>query len=391
MDVYVEHMDNKVVENTLYPEISSGFNDSHSAIREQTLKSIVLLAPKLKMSTVTNKVLRNLTKLQGDPEPSIRTNTAICIGKISDYFDPAQKPQILLNAFVTGMKDSFSPCRVACIQALQATSSIYDPAELGGKALPLLVLRLVDPSPEVQDAADDALQPMVKIVREGMLEARRVAQLKEDHGEASTDSHGLEGGAAAKSASTSSGAYNVFGRFGLGVAPTGPTSGNIGDSRAGYAKVETNGPPPTAPQAAAHRSSTSSSLGIDARHEAPEKSTGAKLDLDFDDDLDNVGEDFWGEFDDVPLPAEHSPTNEHDTPRDETEPADDRFEMHPAPTRTTTGPVPNKVETSSSHNIGNGVHPVPKVTSNSSTTTAQKNEARKISEGWGDDFDWDNF
>ncbi|KAF4655826.1 hypothetical protein FOL47_009263 [Perkinsus chesapeaki] len=371
MEVYVDHMDNKVVENTLYPEISSGFNDSHSAIREQTLKSIVLLAPKLKTSTVTNKVLKNLTKLQGDPEPSIRTNTAICIGKISDYFDPAQKPQILLNAFVTGMKDSFPPCRIACIQALQATASIYNPAELGGKALPLLSLRLVDPSPEVEDAAFEALQPIVKTVRDGMMEARRIAKMKqeeqEDHGEASAVSHGVPG-----STANSNGVQSVFGRFGMGMSKSGPTSGRIGDDSHGvYSKIDAM---PEGSRPAYTRDDNIEVIST-RRKPAPTESTTAvpaaapKIDLDFDDNLDNVGDDFWGDFDDVPLPEENH-TSSHYVP----ESTDLLGELNGAQE---TKPVVKK--------------PVEAGTASGVKPTKQKETNRKISEGWGDDFDWDNF
>lgn len=55
----------------------------------------------------------------------------------------------------------------------------------------------------------------IRLVREGMLEARREAQLKEDHGEASP--HGIDNGATAKkSVPSSSSVYNVFGRCALG-------------------------------------------------------------------------------------------------------------------------------------------------------------------------------
>jgi SCY1-like protein 1 len=56
-------------------------------IREQTLKAVASLAPRLDSKTINNSLLRNLTKLQLDPEPGIRTNTTICLVKLCKYFD----------------------------------------------------------------------------------------------------------------------------------------------------------------------------------------------------------------------------------------------------------------------------------------------------------------
>lgn len=54
-----------------------------------------------------------------------------------------------------------------------------------------------------------------------------------------------------------------------------------------------------------------------------EKTGSTKLDLDFGGGLDNVGDDFWGEFDDVPLPEDNSPSNGHYTPRSDKGSLDD--------------------------------------------------------------------
>lgn len=55
-----------VIENQIYPPLSSGFSDENAYIRELTLKSILTLAPKMKQSTLTSNLLKHLSRLQVD-------------------------------------------------------------------------------------------------------------------------------------------------------------------------------------------------------------------------------------------------------------------------------------------------------------------------------------
>lgn len=41
---------------------------------------------------------KQLSRLSMDPEPGIRTNTVVCLGKLSRYFDDS------VGLFMTGMK-----------------------------------------------------------------------------------------------------------------------------------------------------------------------------------------------------------------------------------------------------------------------------------------------
>lgn len=53
-----------VIEEQIYPNLSSGFSDENAYIRELTLKSMLTLAPKLKQSTLTQNLLKHLSRLQ---------------------------------------------------------------------------------------------------------------------------------------------------------------------------------------------------------------------------------------------------------------------------------------------------------------------------------------
>ena len=53
-----------VVEEQIYPNVTTGFTDSNAYLRELTLKSMLTLAPKLSQKTLSNSLLKFLAKLQ---------------------------------------------------------------------------------------------------------------------------------------------------------------------------------------------------------------------------------------------------------------------------------------------------------------------------------------
>jgi SCY1-like protein 1 len=53
-----------VIEGQIYPPLSAGFTDENAYIRELTLKSILVLAPKMKQATLTQNLLKHLSRLQ---------------------------------------------------------------------------------------------------------------------------------------------------------------------------------------------------------------------------------------------------------------------------------------------------------------------------------------
>lgn len=103
-----EGTNNRLVNEKVFPEVVKGFNDTsvschglvdhavalirryiliilQGVMREYTLKSMLVIVPKLSERIANNDLLRYLAKLQVDEEPGIRTNTTILLGKISKY------------------------------------------------------------------------------------------------------------------------------------------------------------------------------------------------------------------------------------------------------------------------------------------------------------------
>lgn len=52
-------------------------------VREQTVKAVLTVVPKLSDRVINGELLRYLAKTANDEQPGIRTNTTICLGKIA--------------------------------------------------------------------------------------------------------------------------------------------------------------------------------------------------------------------------------------------------------------------------------------------------------------------
>lgn len=77
-------------------QVAKGFLDTNPAIREQTIKSVVHLAPKLDYNNLNVETLRYFAKLQSkDEHGGIRTNTTVCLGKIAQHLHPQIRQKVI--------------------------------------------------------------------------------------------------------------------------------------------------------------------------------------------------------------------------------------------------------------------------------------------------------
>lgn len=93
---------------------------------------------------LNNDLLRLLAKMQTDPEPSIRTNTCILLGRLAKTLGPNTKKKVLVPAFARSLKDSFVHARVAGLMAFMATIDIYERDDIAMRVIPVVSCALVD-------------------------------------------------------------------------------------------------------------------------------------------------------------------------------------------------------------------------------------------------------
>ncbi|KAI5454226.1 Nuclear aminoacylation-dependent tRNA export pathway component [Naganishia albida] len=155
---YGDKLDKSMVNDRVWPHLITGFADTVAVIREATVKAIPIIAPKLSDRLLNNDLLRLLAKMQVDPEPSIRTNTCILLGRLAPLLGVKTKKKVLVAAFARSLKDSFVHARVAGLMALMATVEYYDKDDLAGKVVPNMSFTLVDKEKLVRDQAFKAMQ-----------------------------------------------------------------------------------------------------------------------------------------------------------------------------------------------------------------------------------------
>lgn len=154
LELFIAHLQPQVVNDQIFPQIAHGFLDTNATIREQTVKSIIHLAPKLNYNNLNVEVLRHFARLQArDDQGGIRTNTTVCLGKIAPHLHPQVRQRVLVSAFIRAMRDPFPPARVAGVLALAATQQYFLLSEVANRVLPALCSLTVDPEKTVRDPA----------------------------------------------------------------------------------------------------------------------------------------------------------------------------------------------------------------------------------------------
>ncbi|KAF9591028.1 hypothetical protein IFM89_001238 [Coptis chinensis] len=185
IDQYGESLSSQIVDEQVYPHVATGFSDTSAFLRELTLKSMLVLAPKRLeflwlsyglycFSSVATYYFRifaeisfKTTVIQVDEEPAIRTNTTILLGNIAGYLNEGTRKRVLINAFtVRALRDTFSPARGAGVMALCATSSYYDTTEIATRILPNVIVLTIDPDSDVRSKAFQTVDQFLQIVKQ---------------------------------------------------------------------------------------------------------------------------------------------------------------------------------------------------------------------------------
>ncbi|CCH41088.1 putative kinase [Wickerhamomyces ciferrii] len=154
------------ISDRIFQHFVTGFSDSNPAIREETIKAVLLIAPKLSERQLNNDLLRFLAKTQSDEKPEIRTNTTICLGKIAEYLSNSSRASILATAFAKAMKDPFIHSRLAAIMAITSCINYFSPEVISNKILSVIAPSLLDKSSKVRDEAQKAFDLFFNKIKE---------------------------------------------------------------------------------------------------------------------------------------------------------------------------------------------------------------------------------
>lgn len=145
----------------LYPTLQSGFQDANQTVRDATLRAMVLLAPGLPKRILNEDLLRHFARLQEDPQPGIRVNVLIGLGRISEHLSLEVRKRTMGPAYCRGLRDAFPPARLAAIAGLKGAVGYLGEGEVAREILPVLVTLLIDSEIQVKTAARELVQILI--------------------------------------------------------------------------------------------------------------------------------------------------------------------------------------------------------------------------------------
>lgn len=102
------------------------------------------MSMKLNTKVIHNDLLKYMSKLQTDLEPGIRTNTTICLGKLSPFLDEDTRNRVLVTAFTRALHDPFPPSRTAALLAISVTVEYNTLNDIALKLIPSVSLLTAD-------------------------------------------------------------------------------------------------------------------------------------------------------------------------------------------------------------------------------------------------------
>lgn len=161
----IDHLSQKLVTDKIFPQMVTGFGDLAPVVREQTVKAVLVVIPKLSDRVINGELLRHLAKTANDEQPGIRTNTTICLGKIARNLGVSSRAKVLSAAFSRSLRDPFVHARNAALLALAATADVFSEDDCATKMLPAICPGLVDKEKMIRDQANKTLNIYLERVR----------------------------------------------------------------------------------------------------------------------------------------------------------------------------------------------------------------------------------
>ncbi|KAI1748094.1 armadillo-type protein [Xylaria castorea] len=161
----IDRLPQKVVNDKIFPQIVSGFTDLAPLVREQTLKSVLVVIHKLSDRVINGELLKYLAKMANDEQPGIRTNTTICLGKIAKNLGTSTRAKVLIAAFTRSLRDPFVHARNAALMALAATGEHFTEEECATRILPVVCPSLIDKEKLVREQANKTVDIYLQRIR----------------------------------------------------------------------------------------------------------------------------------------------------------------------------------------------------------------------------------
>lgn len=153
LDKILGKIDDAYLKDAIYPILTTSLQDATPRIRDSALRTLISVSPRLPVNIVSGELLRHIARLQEDPQASIRTNLLIGLGKLEDRIPEDIRSKIIGPAYSHGLRDPFSPAKVAALDGLLRSFRSCGKEEIATKLLPAVCPLLIDGDREVSTRA----------------------------------------------------------------------------------------------------------------------------------------------------------------------------------------------------------------------------------------------
>lgn len=166
LPLVVSQIDKYEVQDKIYQNLTTGFQDTDITVRTETLLSISCIMDKITDRQLNNDLLRYLAKLQADLNPQLRANTVICLSKISEKMQPSTRTGVLVTAFGKALKDVDPVTRLCAVRGFRSKIDYFEPEVCCSKVLSALAPALLDKSSVIRQEAEEAFEMYMKKIRD---------------------------------------------------------------------------------------------------------------------------------------------------------------------------------------------------------------------------------
>lgn len=302
-----------IINSTILNSILTGFMDTNAILREATVKSALTLAPFLTSTNFHTVLFRALKRSLDDPEPAVRVNTVICLGRVAEHVELSMRDE-LLSSFLRSMRDNFSYARSASLRATAHALKYFSAEMISRKIVPAAAYLALDPVADVRSAAFTVMESCLTALKEEDGRLKSIEEInankemdKDKHGTHTTEGNRTNTNNTSNSSSSSSTVNDasptasstgmgsmMIGALGwavTGLANRIIVSGNMDDTATNSSGVSSNGGGSSTP-VVSNNVSSSSNTNVNRNISNNKKNDGWDdkdngWDNNDDDDLDN--------------------------------------------------------------------------------------------------------
>lgn len=153
------------VQNNIYPNLVTGFQDTDITVRTETLLSISYIMDKITERQLNNDLLRYLARLQSDSDARLRANTVICLNKISENMNSNTRIGVLVTAFGKALRDSDYVTRLCAVRGFRESIEYFSAEVCCSKVLSSLSPALLDKSSVIREEAEETFEMYMTKIR----------------------------------------------------------------------------------------------------------------------------------------------------------------------------------------------------------------------------------